>query len=77
MVEHAAAAAAAAGAAALHAALEASDGRLVVEADGSFWRHTHSHNHNVYDFTTWTEQHPGGAAAITKFARLYKGKSLP
>ena len=37
-------------------------------AGGSCWQHVHPRTGNVYDFTTWVDTHPGGAAAIRSFA---------
>lgn len=39
-------------------------GISVVIDDGSCWQHVHPQEQNVYDFTTWLSNHPGGAVAI-------------
>eukprot|EP00746_Dinoflagellata_sp_MGD_P166915 gnl/MRDRNA2_/MRDRNA2_97146_c0_seq1.p1 gnl/MRDRNA2_/MRDRNA2_97146_c0~~gnl/MRDRNA2_/MRDRNA2_97146_c0_seq1.p1 ORF type:complete len:1001 (+),score=164.62 gnl/MRDRNA2_/MRDRNA2_97146_c0_seq1:86-3088(+) len=37
---------------------------------GELWQHVHSHEHNVYDFTSWVHMHPGGHASIEKWASM-------
>eukprot|EP00475_Leptophrys_vorax_P010663 TRINITY_DN1725_c0_g1_i1.p1 TRINITY_DN1725_c0_g1~~TRINITY_DN1725_c0_g1_i1.p1 ORF type:complete len:2015 (+),score=508.39 TRINITY_DN1725_c0_g1_i1:40-6084(+) len=32
------------------------------------WQHVHQDEYNVFDFTLWTLNHPGGGPAITQFA---------
>jgi len=35
-----------------------------VEVAGHCWQHSHQHEQNVYDFSTWATAHPGNAAVL-------------
>ncbi|CAE7367529.1 unnamed protein product, partial [Symbiodinium sp. CCMP2456] len=39
----------------------------VVQVGSEFFQHVHGDENNVYDFTDWTLQHPGGASKIKQF----------
>ncbi|CAK0855036.1 unnamed protein product, partial [Prorocentrum cordatum] len=40
----------------------------VVRVGASYFMHVHSNEHNVYDFTRWVSEHPGGTEPITRWA---------
>lgn len=40
---------------------------VVTLADGECWQNTHPANYQVYDFTSWVTNHPGGQSAIQQF----------
>lgn len=39
----------------------------IVQVGDAFFQHVHTDEGNVFDFTDWTLQHPGGAAKIKQF----------
>lgn len=41
-----------------------------MEAGGHFFKHVHSSELNVYDFTTWVREHPGGPDKIMKWTTM-------
>jgi len=46
-------------------------GFTVKDLEGNCWKHIHQDEHSVYDFTYWTQAHPGNSEArnpITEFA---------
>ncbi|CAJ1440523.1 unnamed protein product [Effrenium voratum] len=51
-------------------------GAVVVLSGGTF-QHIHIHEGNIYDFTGFSSQHPGGATAITKWASSGYELSFP
>lgn len=40
-----------------------------VTVGGACWEHSHPHQLNVLDFSSWPSNHPGGDAPINKFAQ--------
>jgi len=49
----------------------------IIQAGTEFFQHVHLHEHNVYDFSEWVNQHPGGMHHITKWASLNFEISFP
>lgn len=43
-------------------------GAVVQASNGQRFQHVHIHEGNVYDFTDWAAEHPGGRDAIAKWS---------
>mmetsp|Transcript_33582 Transcript_33582/g.88182 ORF Transcript_33582/g.88182 Transcript_33582/m.88182 type:complete len:1943 (+) Transcript_33582:766-6594(+) len=41
---------------------------IKVLVNGTCWQHVHENEYNVYDFTSWSNAHPGGPERILQFA---------
>jgi cullin-associated NEDD8-dissociated protein 1 len=51
----------------VHITCDSIDADAVVQVGAEFWKHVHIHEHNVYDFTSWVDAHPGGKNHIQKW----------